>query len=406
MAIPFLPQTFPSFTASSASSLLFIVTLLSLNVYCPSLADVLSLQGYACAKAGAELPKGFSLLKGEQLMLDPTALGSEDTDRTIKPQIRALLMNAEEYDKLRFAVVIIRRNNGSAQKARVSNRCCRKFIINHLIVPENGNCSFGYEMEAKDELQQKECVEKAVNCTFLSVYCSFPMGQVENLTNVRHFSIKMWAPVDGIPCKWKAIIEGVRVLVNVSADDPNIEEKCWEQTPTYFWSSGVFIFSLIAVVVVIAVAAVVVTFLLCRRQQHEEKEEEKSVYMEEQPTSIAEQFGAMSVSMLSGGYDDDEEKKPNYVISRSGNVGVEVPESSYSNEEEENPYNNNKGGGNANAPYEARKSNFWPKRTEVEEEAIYESATRAVYELGVPKSAEEVPPSRATESDIYNTYMR
>uniref|UniRef100_A0A183C7M4 Protein-serine/threonine phosphatase n=1 Tax=Globodera pallida TaxID=36090 RepID=A0A183C7M4_GLOPA len=178
MAIPFLPKTPPSFKVPSSSALLFIVTLFSLNVCCPGLADVLSLHCYACAKKGAELPKGFSLLKDDQLMMDPTALGSEATDRTIKPQIRALLMNAAEYDKLRFTVVIIRRNNGSAQKKRVSNGCCRKFIINHLLVPENGNCSFGYEMEAKDELQQKECVEKDTNCTFLSINCSFPMGQV------------------------------------------------------------------------------------------------------------------------------------------------------------------------------------------------------------------------------------
>ncbi|KAI3418725.1 hypothetical protein GPALN_007831 [Globodera pallida] len=373
MAIPLLPKTFPSFKVpSSSSALLFIVTLFSLNVCCPGLADVLSLHCYACAKKGAELPKGFSLLKDDQLMMDPTALGSEATDRTIKPQIRALLMNAAEYDKLRFTVVIIRRNNGSAQKKRVSNGCCRKFIINHLLVPENGNCSFGYEMEVKDELQQKECVEKDANCTFLSINCSFPMGQ-----------------------------DNVRVLVNVSADDPNIEEKCWEQTSTHFWSSDVLLFSLIGVAVVIVVAAVVATFLLCRRQQHAQKEDEKSVYMEQQPTLNAEQFGVMSVSLLSDGYEDDEGKKPN---PRIGNVGVEVPESYYSNEYEEEIklYNDNKEGGNAYAPYEAKKSNFWPKKTEAEEKAIYEIATRAVYEVGVPKSVEEVPPSRATESDIYN----
>uniref|UniRef100_A0A183CFA7 Secreted protein n=1 Tax=Globodera pallida TaxID=36090 RepID=A0A183CFA7_GLOPA len=91
----FLLLTLRPFTAS-----LLIMALL-FNGRCCWAADVLALQDYACAKKDAKLPMGFNLAKDDQLLMDPFGLSNGDTNTTIQPQIRVLLVNPKEVELAR-----------------------------------------------------------------------------------------------------------------------------------------------------------------------------------------------------------------------------------------------------------------------------------------------------------------
>uniref|UniRef100_A0A914GWQ8 Uncharacterized protein n=1 Tax=Globodera rostochiensis TaxID=31243 RepID=A0A914GWQ8_GLORO len=308
----------------SPSSLLLIAALL-FNGYRCCRADAFSLQDKACAKKGAELPKGFSLPKDDQILMNPLALG---INRTIQPQIRALLLQkGGELDRLHFAVVIIERDK-DGQHASATNGTCSQFFIDHLLLPENVNCVFGKETKVKDEHQQKECSENGTKCTSLPVNCNFPMGRVDALSYVRHFTIKLWARVDALNdshCMWKAIIDGVRVLKSVSTGNSNELEKCWASN---VWVCCeplqlAVLFSVCAVVLVVSVILMVAC--LCRKRKqptgrHTKKKEDKEEATEEDAvqlsTSIAAQYGVeVPDSVLSKTEDDDEEMQtPNTIV--------------------------------------------------------------------------------------------
>uniref|UniRef100_A0A914IBY6 Uncharacterized protein n=1 Tax=Globodera rostochiensis TaxID=31243 RepID=A0A914IBY6_GLORO len=314
----FLHHILSSFaTPSSSASLAWLFSaalLFSCCCCCCCRSDVLSLQDYTCAKKGAELPEGFSLTKDDQLLMVPSTLSSEDDDDTTKqiigPQIRALLLNSEKVDMLRFAVIIIERDDGDEQNEEVTHGHCGKFFIDHLLLPANVNCSFGnVVMELQNDHQQKECAEEGTICTSLPVHCHFPMGHVEHLTNARHFAIKIWSKVasadDHHPCRWKVIIDDVRALLNASAVEPHMSEKCWETWLSYFKSKldllkaklDALTLAVIGSCLFAVVIIILVVVLLCCRQQRTyryymvERKEDKKLVVLGQPILIAVRFG-------------------------------------------------------------------------------------------------------------------
>uniref|UniRef100_A0A914I5U4 Uncharacterized protein n=1 Tax=Globodera rostochiensis TaxID=31243 RepID=A0A914I5U4_GLORO len=304
----------------SPSSLVLIAALLfNCCRCCP--ADVLSLQDNACAKKGAGLPTGFSLPKDDQLLMEPWALGTDDINQPIQSQIHALLSNVEESaEPLHFSIIIIERDQKTAHGT------CSQFFNAHLLLPNNVNCSFGSEAEVKDDHQQNECADKGTKCMALPVNCSFPMGRTETLPNVRVFTIKMWARVDALSdshCSWKAIIDGVRVLLS-TGDSNDLEQACWETTDPICCSSWQLnlLFCLCPVVLVLTVVLMVACLYRGQRRTSNPpttKTKDEEAATGSQPTSRAAQYGVeVPDSVLS------QEETPTKAVPAEG--GVTVPE--------------------------------------------------------------------------------
>uniref|UniRef100_A0A914GQ78 Uncharacterized protein n=1 Tax=Globodera rostochiensis TaxID=31243 RepID=A0A914GQ78_GLORO len=238
--------SFLQISRSFATSLLIVALL---NSHCHCGAEEFTLEKFTCAKAGSDgLPKGFSLIRDDQLKLDL----SKSPDG--KP-LYGLLLNAMGSEQLVISVVA------------VDKMSCRKSFNNSVsLMADSGRCYPDAAKEGKDDQP-------------LGFVCAFPMGQITGLPNARYFTIT-WSKTNSkdSQCKWNATIDGIRVLLEASSD---ASEKCWEEAPSMSWPwiCAICVGSFVLLAVIITVAFV------CWRQPNSHTSAEDGIYG---PSSITE----------------------------------------------------------------------------------------------------------------------
>uniref|UniRef100_A0A914HVJ0 Uncharacterized protein n=1 Tax=Globodera rostochiensis TaxID=31243 RepID=A0A914HVJ0_GLORO len=216
----------------SFATSLFIVAVLSGCCHCDELEE-LALEGYACAKVGAEgLPNGFSLTKDDQLKID---MSESPNGKSLS----CLLLNAKDE------TVII-------SVAAVNQPECKKFYKSISLTTNGGPC----HRAAEDNNDDQQA----------SFSCMFPGGRVKDLPDAHHINISSVKTDSKFECTWEATIDGVRVLQNISSADADKLEKCWDGLH-WSWLLVIVVGSLFGVVVIIGVAVLV----YCRQQRRTQR---------------------------------------------------------------------------------------------------------------------------------------